>query len=216
MAQNRLTNPIRNSIVNDLIVHAFLAQAQAQVDAECLLTKDIWDNLFGDKQTILDSAPEGWFGKGNSFKIAVDNSVTQLNFSDGLSRTYYCSLRSLGVSRDDIPAIKMPHNACSGACLKNYEPDSSFGKRLIDLGLSRGILIDEIDKNKRTAEVTLNSVSSISKLIDIWPECALFAEPYRTNGEQKALLPAIPRAELNSALRLPPTVNGTATVPLAV
>ena len=210
MASNRLTNSIRQSIVTDLIKHAFLDRAQAQLDAECLLIKQIWDDIIGTKQSILDSAPTGWFQKDNGFKIAIDREVTRLNLITGFSSGYNCKLRRVGARRDDIFDITMPYNATRGSCLKNYKSDSILGKRLQDLTASHDLLSEAIDSSQRTAIVTLNSVSSIAKLVDIWPECAVFAEPYRINGEQRAILPAIPRAELNAALCLPPEVNGTA------
>ena len=55
-----------------------------------------------------------------------------------------------------------------------------------------------------TAKATLASVSTISKLIDVGPEARVFAEKYAVQGEAKAILPAIPRRELNNALGLPP------------
>jgi hypothetical protein len=210
MASNRLTNSIRQSIVTDLIKHAFLDRAQAQLDAECLLIKQIWDDIIGAKQSIIDSAPTGWFQKGSSFKIAIDREVTRLNLIKGFSSGYNCRLKLVGAKVASTGDISMPYNAACNSCLKNYESDSILGKRLQDLTASHDLLSEAIDSSQRTAKATLLSVSSITKLIDIWPECAVFAEPYRTNGEQKAILPAIPRAELNAALCLPPEVNGTA------
>ena len=50
----------------------------------------------------------------------------------------------------------------------------------------------------------LGSVTTIQKLIMIWPEVEAFAAPYLQ--EKTAILPVIARERLNDALGLPPGV----------
>ena len=60
---------------------------------------------------------------------------------------------------------------------------------------------------KAEINAALNSATTIHALIAKWPEVAPFCEPYLGKAREKAQLPTIQTAQLNSALDLPVTAD---------
>jgi hypothetical protein len=209
MSNNRLTKSIRSSLLNDLLAHAFKARCEAQYDAELVFVEQVWDAVYGKHQELIDSLPSGFLGTDGNFKVAFGNDVTRLDFDTGIAPPagYGMPWRRAGVERVCTKDRTMPYAAVHGHCIHNFNHDSKIGKRYEQIKAWHEALVEAMDAAERTARSTLESVTSITKLVDIWPECAVFAEAYREHGEhgeQKALLPAISRDKLNSALDLPP------------
>lgn len=205
MATNRLTKAIRESILKDLLNYAFFEQAQAQIAAECELAHAIFDATFPDFDEKRKGFKDCYFPRDNDFKVAMGGQVRSLYFDSGLDYQLPYDFRQSGVKKiDDDRERYMPYHAYSGSAIANYASDHELSKRLDELVMKRETLEEEMRKAKRTAEATLSSVNTIAKLIDVWPEARVFAERYKVDGERKAILPAIPRAELNHVLGLPP------------
>lgn len=60
----------------------------------------------------------------------------------------------------------------------------------------------EKSKAKSSAEAVLNSVTTVKKLIEVWPEVEQFARPFAVESPSRAI--ALPIRELNARLGLPP------------
>jgi hypothetical protein len=210
MAINRLTNAMRSSILDDLILYGFKDKMQAQYDAELTFVKKVWDDVFSKQQEAIDAAPSSWFKTQYSFKVGFDNVISELSFQHGFSANYREAWSNFGVNTDGANKVRMPHSATTYIPVKNYLAKSSMGKQLAALGDISDDLFAEVKTTKIATEVALSRISTISKLIDAWPECASFVEPYRVMGEKEALLPMVSREALNVTLGLPPKINHVA------
>lgn len=184
MATTKLTNHIRESILKDLLAYAFLERAQAQIDAECDFSTAVFEDVYSKHLDMIKSAPDGFFCRFD-YNVPAD-------------------WRSFGVKHRENANRRMPSGARSNQAIKWYDLDHAMTVKFLKLKADREALKLEIERTSRTAKATLASVSTISKLIDVWPEARVFAEKYAVQGEAKAILPAIPRRELNNALGLPP------------
>lgn len=204
MATTKLTNSIRDSILKDLQTYAFLERAQAQIDAEIAFSTEVFETVYKDHLDMMAKAPDGFFGLDDDFKVYFDYDCQQLNLNTGLDHSIESTWRSFGVKHKENANRRMPSNARGNQAVKRFDLDHPLVAKFLKLKSSNAELKAEIEKASRTAKATLNSVTTIAKLIEVWPEARVFAEKYLVSGDQKALLPAIPRRELNNALGLPP------------
>lgn len=204
MATTKLTNHIRESILKDLLAYAFLERAQAQIDAECDFSTAVFEDVYSKHLDMIKSAPDGFFAMDDDFKVYFDYECQRLDFGCGFDFNVPADWRSFGVKNRENANRRMPSGARSNQAIKRYDLDHAMTVKFLKLKADREALKLEIERTSRTAKATLASVSTISKLIDVWPEARVFAEKYAVQGEAKAILPAIPRRELNNALGLPP------------
>lgn len=202
----RLTKPIRESILKDLLAYAFLERAQAQINAEAAFSTEVFEDTYAAHLDMIKAAPDGFFPMDDDFKIVFDNDHARLDFGAGFDYNVPADWRAFGVRKaSENPNRRMPHRATTNQAVKRLEIDHPLTAKYLKLKADHERLDDEIRKASRTAKATLESVSTINKLVEVWPEARVFAEKYKVDGEAKAILPAIPRRELNSVLGLPPT-----------
>lgn len=207
-SNNRLTKAVRESIIKDLLNYAFREQAQAQIDAECAFAHQVFDDVFPGFDEARAIFKDCYFPQDNDFKVAFGGEVRSLYFDRGFDYSVPYDWRLAGCkTNEERPKRRMPHYAYGNQAVSNFASDHPLTKRWAELVLARETLEEEMGKAKRTAEATLGSVTTIAKLIDVWPEARVFAERYKVDGEAKAILPAIPRAELNHTLGLPPSTS---------
>lgn len=208
MATTRLTRHIRDSILKDLLEYAFKERAQAQLDAEIDFATEVFEDTFREHLETFAKAPEGFYPLDDDFKVAFGSDVTQFDLATGFDYSLPQEWRDAGVKSRERASRRMPFKTYQGNVIKQFSHGDETTKRREALKDAREELLAEMRAASRQAKSTLDSVSTIAKLIDVWPEARQFAEKYQINGEAKAILPAIPRAELNARLHLPPPVEG--------
>lgn len=204
MSTTRLTSSIRDSILKELQTYAFLERAQAQIDAEIAFSVAVFEDVYGPHLDMIKAAPDGFFPMDDDFKVYFEYDCQQLNFNAGFDYSVDAQWRGFGVRARENANRRMPYKAQSNQAVKKYDLTHPLTAQFLKLKADRETLVAEISKATRTAKATLESVTTISKLIDVWPEARVFAEKYQIDGERKAILPTIPRRELNNALGLPP------------
>lgn len=200
----RLTKAVREGILKDLLGYAFLDRTQAQIDAENDFGTEVFETVYAAHLDMIKAAPDGFFSMDDDFKVYFDNDCQQLNLNTGFDYSIPSQWRDFGVKHRDNANRRMPSNARSNQAIKRFDHDHPLTVKFLTLKAAHDALEKEIAAAARTAKATLDSVSTIDKLVDVWPEARVFAEKYKVNGEAKAILPAIPRRELNNALGLPP------------
>ena len=202
---NRLTKAIRESLAKDLMNYAFFERVTAAMDAERAFATEVFDAIFPTFDKDRKKLPENWFPQDDDFKISFDGTVARLSFVTGTDYSVPSIWRKAGLSRsNDNCKRRFPYHAHIGGVIAALDKDHELSQKHKDIVQTREALIEEMEKAFRTMNATLASVGTISKLVDVWPEARVFAERYKVDGEQKAILPAIPRAELNDVLGLPP------------
>lgn len=208
MAPARLTNNIRGSLQRKLLERAFQERAQDMVQRQSDFAREVYKEVFRKDLEKIASLPDGWLAKEEMFSVELGGEVVSLSFT-GLSEGWALPdlFRKAGAQRIDHRE-RFPFSSRSGVLAK-FDGRHLLTQRHRELSGERSDLLREMNRSWEVMSATLNSVSTIRKLIEVWPEVEAFALPYLKNGEQRALLPDIPRAELNTSLRLPPqeTVN---------
>lgn len=208
MATTRLTQPIREAIMKKLLHRAFLDRAQAVVDRQADFARRVYEDALKPHLTSIAAVPAGWLPTDDDIKVSFGTDYTQLDFGSGLSYSVHATLRACGAKALTGPGgnrVELPFpSKFRGQCLKVYDHKHPLAEEFRDLQVEQEALVAEVEKAQRTMKATLESVTTVKKLIEVWPEVEEFAKHYLESGERKAILPAIPRAELNKALGLPP------------
>lgn len=209
MTTARLTHNIRKALMKKLLTRAFQERAQALVERQCDFAGRVYDDALKPHLERIAAIPEGWLQTDDDIKVSFGADYAQLDFGSGLSYSIHQSLRSAGAKAlTDKAGNRIERRFPSkfrGKCVKVYEATHPLSEEFRNLLVEETALVAEIERAQRTTKANLGSVTTVKKLIDVWPEVEEFAKHYLDNGERKAVLPAIPRADLNAQLGLPPT-----------
>lgn len=215
MATPRLTNSIRDSLMEALMKRAFKGQCEDWAKRFSGFVLRVHAAVYGEDLAQMEALPEGWLPKSREIKVrfggdAVRLSTTgEFNGQASYSVKWPDEFHACDASKCSIRLmVHTYHNNDREAGLfdarhplaAEYE---AFMNELTDLK-------DKISAARRTARAAVNSVHTIQKLIEVWPEVEEFAKQYLVHGERKALLPDIPRAQLNAVLGLPPSESVSA------
>lgn len=208
MTAARLTRNIREALMKKLITRAFQERAQAMVERQCDFAHRVYQDALKPHLDRIAAIPEGWLPTDDDIKVSFGSDYTQLDFGNGLSYSIHHALRSAGAKPRQTKAgnrLELPFpSKFRGQCAKVYDHAHPLTEEFNNLTVEQEQLVADIEKAQRVTKATLESVTTVKKLIDVWPEVEEFAKHYLDNGERKAVLPAIPRADLNAQLGLPP------------
>lgn len=174
----RLTNQIRQDILKALLDQRFEKEQnenKRQLDA---LGEKIYNSVYTPELLgLMAQLP------GNSFR-----KVSRLTARFG---TDYHSF--------NLPKVRellhLHHQVCFEIPL-----DSELGKEYTDLRNKHNELNDKRSETSRKVLATLNSVTTMHKLLKVWPEVEPFVKGYLFSSPN---LPALPTQELNKLLGIP-------------
>lgn len=200
----RLTKSIREAILKDLLRHAFLTEATDMLNRACALAEDVFTDLYGEHLDTMNKLPSCFFTTSNQFRVVFDTDHAYLSFTYGIGTYLADEFRAIGMRPLQKKDRRVPFVMTTNSACKVFPGDHDLTKRHAALKDEKASLTEKMRKARRSAVAVLDSVSTINRLVDVWPEARQFAEAYRVQGERKALLPVVPREELNSALGLPP------------
>lgn len=214
MATARLTKNIREALLKKLMRRAFQERAQAMVDRCSAFALRVYEDAMERHLPTVRSVPPGWLPSDNDVKVQIAGDVVRLCFNGSMGNgSIPGDFREAGAEEAKVPGSvkgsfnrpEMPYPAkFKGQVLKVYDASDLLALDHVQLTRDLEDLQAEMRAAKRSASVALDSVTTVKKLIEVWPEVEEFAKHYLVDGERKAVLPAIPRAELNKALGLPP------------
>lgn len=179
MACIRLTNSIRQSIKNRILDHGF-SKREIEFEAyESKLAEKIYDRIYSDKhQALMATMPEGFLDTRSHAHFYINGE----SFNYELPGVYRCAsnIEALSMSSDDkLASLCLDHRAKKKAFLAEKQEASS------------------------QARAVLASVSTLAKLLEIWPEIEKFTA--EVGGVEKPITAlAIPIKSLNLSLGLPP------------
>lgn len=214
MAAARLTKNIREALLRQLITRAFRDRAQALVQRSSDFAVRVYEDAMAPHLKAIRALPPGWLVSDDDVKVQFAGDMARLCFNGTLgSGSLDSEFRQAGAKEVDVPgSVKGSFNRPNmpfpkkyqGQCVKVYDATEPLAEEYTQLTREVEDLKAEVKAASRAATVAMESVTTVGKLIEVWPEVEEFARAYLHNGERKAVLPAIPRAELNAALGLPP------------
>lgn len=213
---SRLTKSIREALLKKLLQRAFQERAQAHVQRCSEFAVRVYEDALATHLEAIRAIPPGWLPGGDDLKVYVGGDMERLCFNGSMGNgCLTTTLRETGAKEVDdlegsVPgSFNRPHlpfpAKLRGQCLKQYEAGTPIAEEFTAIKGAQEDLETEISRASRTTSTAMASVTTVPKLIEVWPEVEEFAKHYIDHGERKAILPAIPRAELNAKLGLPPS-----------
>lgn len=191
----RLTNDIRNSIVMDLLRHRFKDRIEALYADRAALAQAIYEEAFSaEHRKKMAALPEGWLAEVSSINARLGAEYCSYDFSGSL----YGDINTI-VSNTKKEVRRFPYSRRND-CVVSFDATHKLAAESDRVNSERKSLSDDIEKAKRAAEAAVNAVSTVKRLVEVWPEVAPFAAEYNT---EKPQLPAVQTAQLNTMLGLP-------------
>lgn len=173
----KLTSAQRAKILKAVLADTFKGRMEAIHAKENEIALAVYHDVFSaDEIAMLNAAPEGWF----------DTSALLRVVSGGV-------VKDLGVR---LP-VRMPFKKRISV-LKVYEATSPMAERITALSNAAADIREERSQLSASIEALLGSVSTVKKLLEIWPAVTTHA-PWLL--EEKKALPAIPVASVLLAIQ---------------
>ena len=197
----RLTNSIKEVLLKKLLVHAYRDRVQEAVNANAHFAVKVYNDAFAKDLKQINALPKGWLPTDIDILVQFGPTVQRLYFRGTLGAFNLrealrpCEAQIVYDTSYPFPANK------KDTVVKQYDGVHPLVSEFDSLKAKFSELETEIHRATKTIEAAMNSVKTVKKLIEIWPEVEEFAKPYL---EHVPTLPAIPRQELNTLLDLPP------------
>jgi len=223
MASTRLTVAIKDKLTVQLIAHAFTDRCKKLLASECELAQEIYDDTLGSRMIKVDGGsrrkmslrkvvaalPAGWPGMCDNFKVELAGQIVKFDRYDGMASRYRENEQDLvgikGVPSREQQKWPFPPGFSGNYTLNAYDAKHKFSARADELAGEREDLVSKISSMTHSTRATLDSATTVQKLIVIWPEVEAFAAPFLQEKTAAAvLLPVVARERLNDALGLPP------------
>lgn len=205
MASTRLTNPIRDSLMNSLLKRAFKKRGEDLIKRCVDYADRLYRDAMGKDLAQISALPDGWLQTDDDIKVQLGAEIKQVHFTGTLGNWGLPDVfRNAGITENTDRKWQRFPTKLKGQVVKQYPGDHKLVEEFQQLDSEWNDLKAEMERAKKVAMAAMNSVSTVKKLIDVWPEVEEFAKHYLEDGERKAILPAIPRDQLNTLLNLPP------------
>lgn len=174
MASQRLTNAIKESIVSKMRKELFEKRQEKARKRTTKLADNIYHAIHTEEETnYMLMAPDGAF----AYRTSIYARFASGGVSFGLSKAFPFFSRYDGQTQ-------------------HISVDSSFYAEYNAIKKTEDKIRKDIQKLHDSTWGILNSVTTVKKLIEVWPD----VEPYLPENKQIPNLPAIPVGELNVLL----------------
>lgn len=196
----RLTNELRETIANDILRHRFADQVDALISDRAEFADAVYCDIYrkADREK-MDALPKGWLSEEQNIGVqfgAEGRAYQNIEFSGA----FYGPLGGMRtVKENERISRRVQHKHRSG-CAKAYEPSHKLVARYQELANRQSDMDAEFKAAKRQTLAALNSVQTIKRLIEAWPEVAPFASKHEDAPRN---LPSVPVEALNEMLGLP-------------
>jgi len=195
----KLTNWMREAIVKAVVAHRFADAALEIVQKRAALAAKVYDDLYSEAdRKKMAALPNGWLPEDYDIGVqfGAGRGYENLPFNGSL----YGKVSSVLPDPIDRVTRRMAYHHTRG-CARVYEPDEAIVAEYNSIAAAAQSLSDEIETAQRQATAAVSSVSTIKRLIEVWPGIEPFAAKYE--DEAKPNLPALPTAQLNALFKLP-------------
>lgn len=184
----------RRAILNDLLEHRFGAQQKELVARGKMLADTVYMRAMGDKIELAKSLPAGWLPVSRTISVyAAGVGALRMEFNGDFHE------RLLGLD-DDSVLRELPASMRENGYALRLGPDDALAVDLAKWVNDRKSYGEEVRHARDVGMATLKEYRSIKRLIEAWPEIAVFAEKHMDRPVQ---LPALPIKTLNTVFDLP-------------
>ncbi|WP_454919253.1 Nmad5 family putative nucleotide modification protein [Xanthobacter sediminis] len=189
-----------------LLQHRFSADVTALAAAHADLADKVYaDVLSPAARRKIEALPAGWLPEAQIITAQFGDSChyVELHFS---GRLQGFGFHAWPDAMQDARR-RVPHRYVRG-CAATYEPTHPLAEIFRSLQARREDLVMRVGEARYQIKAALSGCSTTGQLRARWPEAAPFVADLEPSG--RAAVPAVELAEINSALRLPPTTTGAA------
>lgn len=178
----RLSNYIREQVLNAVLKHAFEAREKALEAEKFALGDAVYNDIYPEPlRKQMAALPDGFLPTDSDVKVQFEGQR--------FTHVYFGERRRIAKSHE--------YNAA-----RVYDAKHPLTARYDAWKKAQDDLDAEKSKAKSSAKAVLNSVPTVKKLIEVWPEVEQFARPFAVESPSRAI--ALPTRELNARLGLPP------------
>lgn len=178
----RLTETIKRNILERALKHGFEKKEAELKERQHNLGLAVYNDVYSKKTQIAMAAlPAGYLREDSSIMIRFGSTESRACW-DGKKR------------------IAEKHYG-SYAIAKVYDATHKLTEQFCGYDKERGLLYAERRQAKDNVLAILNSVATLKRLQEVWPECVPFIKDYLTIN--KPMLPTIPVKAVNKQLGLP-------------
>lgn len=184
MSTVRLTKELREQIVHALMERAFKDREAALDKVEADLAMDVYREAYPARiRKAMTALPQGFFPTTSSIFAKLGGDVVNLDLHDKPHQL-----------------LSYEHDRGYRACITVLDARHALTERYRDWNRDKVKLQQEQAQAKREARAAVESASTVSRLIAIWPDVAPIV-----NGllPAKPSLPAIQVPQLNKRFGLP-------------
>lgn len=214
MASRRINAFIRDNIIAALLKQGFESQTRELIIVGQRLADEVFIDLVG-KANIkrLNELPKGWVPSISYFTVNCEGQKHKMGFNGQVSFGAGDTNLLKTIDRDWLKTQKFAERRIPYTKLERFSTSSTLGsltadnelcQRVQGLAQDREDLKEQYKAARRQALATLKSVTTIKRLIDIWPEVEPYASPFEfgkgSNPTSSAL--TLPTAQLNEMLGL--------------
>jgi hypothetical protein len=184
---SRLTNEIRYDLRKKILNHGFLKSYGAILKEEQQLAKEVYDVQYpAAVQKHMQALPDKFLPTGTTITVYVGGQCIELRLKEPHRFAYKWRDRY----HQEDPFALVPGDQLADRCLKWARAKKKQS--------------DEYQEAKLKTKKVLESVTTLKKLIEVWPEIEVFVMPFIKDKTKAVTALAVPIASLNRVLDLPP------------
>lgn len=182
MKSKRLTTSMRDKITAAVVDDALKARREQHQLHRAQLADEVYASVVGEHEATMKRLPTGYCDVSRALRVEVIESGQH-------GRRYH-----LGLSDDRLfPAFARFH------ALLEARSGSEIAERLAQLEVEKENIDKDAEGLREKVIQVVHSVSTVAKLIEVWPEVKPYLPPEATQ-EDAVNLPAIVVADLNQVL----------------
>lgn len=194
----RLTNDIRDAIVRTVLTNRFSEDVESLRDQWASFAVMTYDAVYDKStQTKMKRLPKGWLPETDDITVQFGSHHSRLAFDP-----YMRGFNPISIKRPEKKTLKLvPYRDNMSRVIMQFEPDHELSLKRDELAAQSTTLKETIDSCRVNANQIVHSVTTMKKLLEIWPEVEPFAKPF-IERPASASLPAVPVDTLNRKLGL--------------
>lgn len=181
MATVRLTNMIRDIVKSRLLEKTYKKREEQNKAAKTKLADQVYRDVYPLKiRRQMEAMPEGFMCHSESFNV---------NFAGERSYLYFSSRRPIARKHTNSYAV-------------SYPADHPLAVKWTEISREEKAINAEKRGTRTDIGVVLDQVTTLKKLIEIWPEVEPWVKDFVEPPVDRTNLPALPITELNKTLGL--------------